>query len=521
MGQRALRLIAGVLAFVWLMVTGNVFVEAAATVPVNPARPNYQLPPYYQQQKPGYIPPTENIPPSGQVPPVKNLPPTTGGDPETDTPSGPDSGQDDSGTTTDQPSSPGSGGGGGGGAPSVPDTPTIESGQIATGAGVVTVEPASGGVKLTADEKKVADLSNLAKQANQGQVILPVLNPGGTPVKQYQAVVPLKALTNLTRAQQKLVIFTEEVSVTLPPAVLKEITGLLPGGELEFNAQRVSGTDSRGISQEAGETVDVQFSIKGTNGQKKAAKVFSKPLTLSLKFDSGTAQNMISRLGIYRLNEKNGAWEYMGGKADPDKGVISVERNSFSTYSVRLYEKGFYDLVGHWAKEDVELLSDRGVVKGFNELIFGPERNITRAEFAVLMQKALNLPAAKGTSFKDVRDNDWFSGGVGAVSEAGLVVGNPDGTFQPNRTITRQEIAVILARALSEYGHSVNIAGDNLNGFSDRHAVSLWAKPHMAVAVEAELIKGKGEGKLAPLSNATRAEAAVMLKRLMLNLNKL
>jgi len=151
---------------------------------------------------------------------------------------------------------------------------------------------------------------------------------------------------------------------------------------------------------------------------------------------------------------------------------------------------------------------------------YAPEGKLTRAQFAALLARALGLdttvPAA---GFSDVRGTDWFAGAVGAAAEAGIIKGYSDGTFRPGAYVTREEIAVMAVNALKAAGVETVIteteAAGYLDKFSDGTNISSWARTAVAVAARDSIIKGYSTGEYIPANNATRAEAAVMVKKML------
>lgn len=93
-------------------------------------------------------------------------------------------------------------------------------------------------------------------------------------------------------------------------------------------------------------------------------------------------------------------------------------------------------------------------------------------------------------------------------------IAGSSGKFRPNAPVTRQEMAAMVIKALTFKQKYLDEAGENLAGFTDRDRVSGWARPALAKAVKAKVINGQGAGKLAPQDNATRAEASVMVKKI-------
>ncbi|WP_157264911.1 S-layer homology domain-containing protein [Paenibacillus oryzisoli] len=194
----------------------------------------------------------------------------------------------------------------------------------------------------------------------------------------------------------------------------------------------------------------------------------------------------------------------------------NIKRNGNSIYSVITTFKSFDDIKGHWAKSDIELLASKLVVSGATDTGFAPEANITRAEFAMLLVRALALTSNAGAaSFNDVDATDWFAGAVGAAVKANLVSGFEDGSFQPNAPITREQMAVMVAKALSAAGKTVEGQAELLNKFNDNAAISSWAKTSVSQSVKAGIISGMTDSTFVPTANASRAQAVVMLKRLL------
>lgn len=188
-----------------------------------------------------------------------------------------------------------------------------------------------------------------------------------------------------------------------------------------------------------------------------------------------------------------------------------------SAYGVIKYRKSFRDTAGHWAQADVELLASKLVVQGMAEDRFAPDQDVTRAEFAALLVRSLGLPLSEtAVPFKDVQAGDWFYGAVATAVKAGLIEGFEDASFQPGAKITREQMAVMIARALKAAGGAPKAgSAAALEAFRDKSAVSSWAKEALIQSLETGLMNGMTESTLEPANHATRAQAAAMLKRLL------
>ncbi|MCU6712082.1 S-layer homology domain-containing protein [Paenibacillus sp. J5C_2022] len=200
---------------------------------------------------------------------------------------------------------------------------------------------------------------------------------------------------------------------------------------------------------------------------------------------------------------------------DDEGTTATIKSPHNSLYTIIQSDISFEDMTGHWARADVELLANKRIVKGRTSSHYAPEDSVTRAEFAAMLARALGLPEAGEDLFSDVGSDDWFYGAVGAASRAGLVNGFSDGTFDPHAVITREQMAVMVARAMDIGGVTMEEDGDSIHAFADASEIGDWSKAAVTKALSAGLLQGKTNGAFAPGEQATRVQAAVVLKRLL------
>lgn len=167
----------------------------------------------------------------------------------------------------------------------------------------------------------------------------------------------------------------------------------------------------------------------------------------------------------------------------------------------------FSDLEGHWAKQEIQKLAERGIVSGVGNGIFEPDRTVTRAEFTKMLVTMLSLPQEKTDAFADVKSNDWYSGVVGAAYRAGIVMGS-DRLFYPNNSISREDAAVMLYRFLKYSG--TQLSGNT--SFDDQNSISDYASEAVGALANNGIITGY-ENRFRPKDTTSRAEAAVMIGR--------
>jgi hypothetical protein len=173
----------------------------------------------------------------------------------------------------------------------------------------------------------------------------------------------------------------------------------------------------------------------------------------------------------------------------------------------------------YWGYNAISILSGKGIVSGYPDGAFRPDATITRAEFATILVNALSLSTANTTGqFTDVTADSWCYGHVNAAASANLVSGMGDNLFAPNAPITREQMAVMVTKALGDKAPAVD--GTELNAFSDSSSVSSWAVTGMEESVRAGILKGITANTLTPNGNATRAQAASMIYKLFTVLGK-
>jgi len=201
--------------------------------------------------------------------------------------------------------------------------------------------------------------------------------------------------------------------------------------------------------------------------------------------------------------------------------TAKLKRVGNSIYAVVHAKRSFTDLAsGHWAKADVEFLASKLVLEGRTSTTFDPSAAISRAEFTAMLVRALGLsPNVQAAAFSDVDANQWYAGSIGAAVRAGLVRGFEDGTFLPDAPVTRLQMAVMTAAALKAVDNPIDVSGKEsaiIALFSDADAIPAWAQNDVAQTVLLKIMKGNPDKAFHPGNNATRAEAAVIVKRFLL-----
>lgn len=194
--------------------------------------------------------------------------------------------------------------------------------------------------------------------------------------------------------------------------------------------------------------------------------------------------------------------------------TVEAEDGSTRQYTLlihRMTDVVFTDIAGHWAEKDILRAAQAGFVNGYPDGTFRPDRPVTRAEFTVMAASALSLSGgSEPLRFTDQDDiGDWARQAVALSAQHGIVHGYPDGTFRPNANIIRAEMALVIARALG-----LQFQGPTRTGFDDDEDIPDWASGAIEALRSAGVVVGRGGNRFAPDAPVTRAEAAVLLLRM-------
>lgn len=159
-----------------------------------------------------------------------------------------------------------------------------------------------------------------------------------------------------------------------------------------------------------------------------------------------------------------------------------------------------------WYMEAVQYVVKEGLMAGYANGKFGPNDDLSRAEFAQIIYNKEGRPSAGGREFTDVKAGKWYANAISWAAEREIVTGVGENQFAPDRSITREELATMLWR----YAGSPEPVNTTLN-FTDSGKVSGYAAKAVLWANENGIVNGKGNGILDPKGKATRAETAQML----------
>jgi hypothetical protein len=219
-------------------------------------------------------------------------------------------------------------------------------------------------------------------------------------------------------------------------------------------------------------------------------------------------KNTTNALGRSNIN--------MEAKLQPGKYYIDLSVNQ--GFQNQLYHlkvemspmlSGFSDISNHWAKNSIVKLVDTDVIKGYGNDRFAPNQPITRGEAVSMLNKALKWKGQQSESYSDVVKSDWYYEAIAKGAAAKVVSGYLDGTFKPNRSLTRMEMAAMLAHA-----RAGKAATAGTPSFHDIHA-DYWGADILYWMEIKGWVSGYKDGTFQPERQTTRAEFAQILVKIM------
>lgn len=204
-----------------------------------------------------------------------------------------------------------------------------------------------------------------------------------------------------------------------------------------------------------------------------------------------------------------------GGGGNSGTGTVkhpTVEKETLTP----IPKKHFSDMDGAlWASEACEFLAEKGILSGKSDGVFAPNDKITREEFVTIIARAFSLKKyTDNNSFSDLTENDWCYEYVLAANQNGVIQGVTENSFGKGMNITRQDMATILYRVIGLNGLNNDIQTNNVT-FTDESKISDYAKEAVSYLASAGIINGMDDGSFCGRDNASRAQAAQMIYKVL------
>ncbi|NRF93310.1 cadherin-like beta sandwich domain-containing protein [Paenibacillus frigoriresistens] len=193
--------------------------------------------------------------------------------------------------------------------------------------------------------------------------------------------------------------------------------------------------------------------------------------------------------------------------------LISVLKDRIAQAKSSSAAVSLSDISNHWSKENINLFVNLGVISGYEDGTFHPDSSVTRAEFATLISKVFNVQPTSKTSVVSDVSNHWAKESINVLASHGIINGYEDGTFKPDKKITRAEIIAIISRIVD-----FNVVKKDYGTLAFTDIDGSWNAAQIQVASDAGLVQGRDANTFAPDASSTKAESLTIILRV-LNLN--
>jgi hypothetical protein len=328
-----------------------------------------------------------------------------------------------------------------------------------------------------------------------------------------------KDYLNKSRIEHKIFISTEYGKLEVPSNMMNHpdmLNAIVKGSVIQFVIRNVAKEElSSELRALIGNRPVVDIDIM-VDGKKLDWNNPDAQIRVSIPYKPSSQElNNHEHIVVLYINNAGTSVSVPSGRYDTASGSVTFTTNHLSRYAVAYVHKTFTDIGSYgWAKKQIEVLASKGVINGTSDTTYTPGADITRADFMILLVKALGLTASVDSNFDDVSKNDYFYEYVGIAKKLGITSGVGNNKFNPREKITRQDMMVLTTNALKIAGKisGTGTAAD-VQRFSDKSLIASYAVEGVATLVKEGIVVGSGD-IINPRGNASRAELAAIVYKI-------
>lgn len=328
--------------------------------------------------------------------------------------------------------------------------------------------------------------------------------------------------------------YLDTVTVSVTPAVGWELTAItVDGGKITVNEEiKQSGGDYTFTMPEHDVAVEVKLTKTGYGLKAYAinsfesghGKVTLSPervayvgdlVTITADPDDGYR---VGRVIVLDVNGKTVPVNYVKNDYDYIEtwSFTMPASNVAITVKFEVQGSSYYDDVrtDAWYYNAVTFVTDRGYFNGVSEMLFAPYIDMNRAMFVTVLGRMANVDTSKymGLAFSDLEAGMYYVPYVKWANENGIVLGRSDTIFDPEASITREEMAAIMYRYCAYIGMDMTPKNTVfMERYTDRNEISDWAVTYVEWAVGCGLMRGMTDHTIDPLEHASRAQVAQVI----------
>ena len=371
--------------------------------------------------------------------------------------------------------------------------------------------------------------------ANTGQAAEQALNSAWMPPLARDLTIGVRFVTNsmesvTIRIEQTAVYASvDNVRVETPYYALTfsvdTIGALTAGGDLTIKITPLDTTGSQVASTSLTGTqgINTMEGVPGAGLTRLADPAtykieFNRPIEDNVKISLPPAPGDTAFQAI--MNSQGVA---VGGKYNPVTGKLEARINTGDTYTVKENKLNFGDIAAksNEMRNAINVLASKGIINGTTATTFNPDGTMSRAEIAMLITRTFSKYNANADGgFSDVTKSDWYFGAVGSAKKHGFMVGTNDTTFMPKQNIPKEQIVTLAARVLRlemKYKLPTNVSGV-LSAYPDSDKIPPWGRDEIALATRENLVIRRTDGSFNGTATMTRGDAAIVLYRMFMRI---
>jgi hypothetical protein len=387
----------------------------------------------------------------------------------------------------------------------------------ATGKAIAQVS----GEEITKAITKVTEALKTAKEGMQSEVQIKV--QADTSANVIQTVIPRGSITDLKNKVDHITLITPCGDMSFSKEAMTTLTKEA-NGDVTITLSKTTAASVEGLSEEVRSQLKDRpvFELSVSSGSKLISN-FEGNVEVSVPYAASSNEEAKSII-VYYISEDKQVEVLKNCSYDTGHKVVRFTTKHFSKYAVGYKPVAFTDISKHWANENITYLAARSVLKGKNESTFAPNSQITRAEFVQILANLSGVDLTiynkqSESTFNDVNATAWFAKAAAWAKEQGVAEGT-NGRFSPNANITRQDMAVMITRYVTNVEKLSLVESNSAISFADDAKISSYAKEAVANMQKAGIINGVvTSNKMVnfnPNANATRAEATTMIANYLL-----
>lgn len=389
--------------------------------------------------------------------------------------------------------------------------PTPPAAQVNNG--VISTPVSLGGDGTVTAIIKAEDIRTALRQSVSGRIGIQMAVPED--VNEVKLDIPIyQSETN--RTIQSIRIDAGWVCITIERTLL-DLVGGTTEANLSVSLKKTDAATGLTANMQTlladGSLLDLNLSVDG-----EAVNSFNgREVRVAIPYSRKASQN-VKQIVVYRIGD-NGEFTRMKNSIfNPETGSVEFSANATGKYAVAYVDVFFKDLNGvEWALEKIYALAARGIVQGVGGERFNPGATVTRAEFVQMLLNTLDvtdaMDATLSSTFNDVSEEEWYAHAVAYAQKLGIVTGRSDGTFGAKDPISRQEMAVMVYRAI-QYMKIRTLGSESAAAFKDHYAISDYAKEAVEAIQKAGIVNGFPDGFYKPQGLVTRSQAATVVYQL-------